>query len=82
MTQHLQSAGPERPSEVDGLRCALESRTVMAKEIGILMERHSIDDEQSFAYLVRLSQNQNVKLRLVAAGVAAAVSATTCGVPD
>jgi hypothetical protein len=54
----------------------------MAKEIGILMERHSIDDEQSFAYLVRLSQNQNVKLRLVAAGVAAAVSATTCGVPD
>jgi AmiR/NasT family two-component response regulator len=71
MMQLCQSAVPEQCSEVDGLRRALASRAVIAKAIGILMERHGIDDEQSFAYLVRMSQNQNIKLRLVAAGVVA-----------
>ena len=45
----------------------LESRTVIAKAIGILLERHSITDEESFARLVHMSQTQNVKLRDVAA---------------
>jgi hypothetical protein len=72
-----QDAVPEQQvSEVDELRCALESRTVIAKAIGILMERHRLDDEQAFAYLVRLSQNQNVKLRLIAADVVAETDKT------
>lgn len=71
MTQLQQTAAAEGPSEADGLRAALESRTVIAKAIGILMERHSTGDEQAFAYLVRLSQHRNAKLRLVAAGIVA-----------
>jgi AmiR/NasT family two-component response regulator len=71
MTQLQQTAAAEEPSEADGLRSALESRTVIAKAIGILMERHSTSDEQAFAYLVRLSQDRNVKLRLVATEIVA-----------
>jgi AmiR/NasT family two-component response regulator len=32
----------------------------------MLMERHAITDEQAFAYLRRLSQETNTKLRVVA----------------
>jgi len=35
------------------------------------MERYSISDERSFACLLRMSQTQNVKLRVIAAEVIA-----------
>ncbi len=52
---------------IQQLEQGLESRTLIGKALGICMERYNISDEQSFQFLVRISQNHNVKLRDVAA---------------
>jgi hypothetical protein len=48
------------------LRRAIETRTVIGQAIGILMERFGLDEADGFAYLTRISQSENVKLRDVA----------------
>lgn len=48
---------------------ALDSRTVIAQAIGMMMERYHIDAVRAFALLTRLSSHQNVKLRHIAAEV-------------
>jgi hypothetical protein len=48
---------------------ALESRRAIGMAIGIVMERYTIDDDRAFAFLVRVSQDSNVKLRDVAADI-------------
>jgi GAF domain-containing protein len=48
------------------LKEALASRKTIGQAIGIVMERFRIDEEQAFAFLVRTSQDGNVKLRAVA----------------
>jgi GAF domain-containing protein len=52
--------------EVQNLTEALETRTTIGKAMGIVMERYRLNDERAFAFLTRLSQHRNVKLRLVA----------------
>jgi hypothetical protein len=52
---------------VNQLEEGLESRTLIGKALGVCMERYSLSDEQAFQFLVRLSQDHNVKLRDVAA---------------
>lgn len=52
--------------EVSSLQEALETRTTIGKAMGIVMERYQLNDERAFAFLTRLSQHRNVKLRLVA----------------
>lgn len=52
--------------EVRGLEDALASRKVIGQAIGIVMERYQLTDERAFAFLTRLSQHRNVKLRFVA----------------
>jgi GAF domain-containing protein len=52
--------------EVTNLQEALSTRTTIGKAVGILMERFQLNDERAFAFLTRLSQNRNVKLRLIA----------------
>jgi hypothetical protein len=49
------------------LEHGLESRAVIGKALGICIERYSISEDQAFQFLVRISQEQNVKLRDVAA---------------
>ena len=51
---------------VQQLELGLESRSVIGKAIGICMERYGISDEHAFQFVVRLSQDHNVKLRIVA----------------
>ncbi len=51
---------------VTNLSEALETRTTIGKAIGLVMERFELDDERAFAFLVRLSQHRNAKLRDVA----------------
>ncbi|MDQ2846364.1 MAG: GAF and ANTAR domain-containing protein [Actinomycetota bacterium] len=46
---------------------AVDSRHLIGQAQGILMERFSINPEQSFAVLRRYSQNHNLKLNTVAA---------------
>ena len=54
---------------VDHYTSALESRRAIGMAIGIVMERYQIDDDRAFAFLVRVSQHSNVKLRDVAADI-------------
>ena len=51
---------------VETLNDALDSRSSIGAAIGIVMERYSLDRDSAFRFLVRLSQNGNVKLRAVA----------------
>ena len=48
------------------LSAALLTRKVIGQAIGILMERHGLDEDGAFAYLTRVSSHSNVKLRKVA----------------
>src|ERR1700712_3088011 len=57
--------------EIEGLRRALESRTVIGQAIGLVMAQERLTAEQGFAHLVRASSRTNVKLRDVAAAIVA-----------
>ena len=52
--------------EVENLNDALATRKVIGQAIGIVMERYGMSEDRAFAFLVRVSQTGNVKLRLVA----------------
>ena len=45
---------------------ALITRNVIGQAVGIVMERYTIDPDRAFAFLVRISQDTNTKLRTVA----------------
>jgi hypothetical protein len=53
---------------------ALATRNVIGQAVGILMERYKLDSERAFAFLVRLSQSSNTKLRQIADAVVAQVN--------
>lgn len=53
------------------LEHALGSRSVIDQAKGILMALHGVDAEQAFAMLVERSQQENVKVRVVAESVVA-----------
>ena len=53
------------------LSTALVTRKVIGQAIGILMERHALDEDGAFAYLTRVSSHTNVKLRSVAQEIVA-----------
>lgn len=52
--------------ESTGLMRALDTRKVVGQAQGIVMERFDLDGDRSLEFLMRLSQNRNVKLREVA----------------
>ena len=56
--------------EVDGLKTALGTRTLIGKAIGIIIEREGVNETEAFERLKTLSQHRNVKLRDIAVGVA------------
>lgn len=53
--------------QVEQLQTALDSRTVIAQAVGILMERHDMRAESAFSVLARVSSTTNRKVRDVAA---------------
>ena len=55
---------------------ALETRKTIGQAIGIVMERYQLDEHRAFAFLSRVSQASNVKLRTVAAELVEQVNAT------
>jgi GAF domain-containing protein len=59
-------------AEVSDLRRAMQTRETIGKAVGIVMERYKLADDRAFAFLARVSQNRNVKLRQVAEEVIAA----------
>jgi hypothetical protein len=58
--------------EVHNLQEAVRTRQSIGQAIGIVMERYRLTEERAFAFLTRLSQHRNVKLRLVAQELVAA----------
>ena len=52
--------------EREELNEGLQSRRVIGQAIGILMERYQMDEDRAFAFLVRASSHNNLKLRAVA----------------
>jgi len=58
--------------EVKTLREAVQTRTRIGQAVGIVMERYKIPEQQAFAFLTRLSQTRNVKLRVIAEELIAA----------
>lgn len=52
--------------EVHTLRAAIATRTVIGEAIGIVMKANDLDEERAFEFLIRVSQNINVQLRMVA----------------
>ena len=80
MTEELATVEPEVHElaaldaallEIDGLRQALESRTVIGQAVGILMHRGALTADAAFTQLVELSSHTNTKLRDVAREVVA-----------
>ena len=57
--------------ETEHLQTALRARDVIGQAKGILMERYKVDADEAFRMLVTASQTTNVKLRDIAAHLAA-----------
>lgn len=55
-----------RVRESDTLNAALESRSVIGQALGMIMERYQIEEKTAFAYLTRVSQTSETKIRDVA----------------
>jgi alanine racemase len=68
--------------QINQLEQGLESRTIIGKAIGVCMERYGISDEQAFQFLTRLSQDHNVKLRVVAAHLLERTASTAADAPE
>ncbi|MBV9855005.1 MAG: GAF and ANTAR domain-containing protein [Streptosporangiaceae bacterium] len=64
---------------IDELRSGMSSRAVIDQAIGIIMAQRHCGPREALAMLRRISNDRNVKLREVAAGVVQAVAA---GRPD
>jgi GAF domain-containing protein len=58
---------------------ALESRAVVNQAVGVLMSQRGMTAEQAFTEMSRQSQNTNVKLREIAAGLLEGLPAQTAG---
>ena len=50
---------------------ALDPREEIGRAVGIVMDRYQVDPERAFAFLVQVSQSENIKLREVAARLVA-----------
>jgi hypothetical protein len=59
--------------QLENLHEAIRSRTTIGQAVGIVMERYRLSEDRAFAFLTRLSQHRNVKLRQVAEEIVAAV---------
>jgi AmiR/NasT family two-component response regulator len=56
--------------EVDGLKIALGTRTLIGKAIGVIIEREGVNETEAFEMLKTMSQHRNVRLRDIAARLA------------
>ena len=50
----------------ESMRQAVRSHSTIGQAIGIVMERHQLDPDRAFSYLVRISQATNTKARTIA----------------
>jgi GAF domain-containing protein len=63
--------------QVEQLSEALHTRTDIGIAVGIVMERYGVDRDRAFAFLVRNSNDRNVKIRLLAQQIIAGAFPST-----
>ncbi|HWJ82180.1 MAG TPA: GAF and ANTAR domain-containing protein [Nocardioides sp.] len=63
---HQAAVALDYAREIDGVREAVQSRGIIGQAVGIVMERFRLDDARAFGFLVRLSQDSNVRVRALA----------------
>ena len=73
--QHQSSMAIGYAQEIENLQEAVRTRKTIGQAVGIVMERYELNDQRAFAFLTRLSQQRNVKLRLIAEDFVAASEA-------
>lgn len=64
--RHQAAMAIDYAREIHNLQEAVRTRSTIGTAVGIVMERYHLTDERAFAFLTRLSQDGNVKLREVA----------------
>jgi hypothetical protein len=64
--QHQSAIAIAYAHEVVSLRDAIETRQMIGQAVGIVMERYGLSEQRAFAFLARLSQDSNIKLRVLA----------------
>ncbi|WP_211222068.1 GAF and ANTAR domain-containing protein [Nocardioides halotolerans] len=52
--------------QISQLEEAIETRSLIGRAVGVVMERYGLDEARAFAFLTRLSSTEEVKLRVVA----------------
>jgi hypothetical protein len=70
--QHQAAMAIDYAREIEDLREAVRTRTMIGTAVGIVMERYHLTDDRAFAFLTRLSQDGNIKLREIARRLIAA----------
>jgi AmiR/NasT family two-component response regulator len=68
---HQAAVALDYAREIDNLQEAMRTRQLIGRAVGIAMERYQLNEERAFAFLARVSQTRNVKLRAVAEEVVA-----------
>jgi ANTAR domain len=63
---HQAAVALDYAREIENLREAIQTRQRIGRAVGIVMERYQLPEERAFAFLARVSQTRNVKLRDVA----------------
>jgi hypothetical protein len=63
---HQAATALDYAREIKNLREAVRTRQSVGRAVGIVMERYGLSEERAFAFLARVSQTRNVKLRDVA----------------
>ena len=63
---HQSAMAIDYAREIESVRQAVVSRGVIGQAVGIVMERFRLDDARAFGFLVRMSQEQNIKVRVLA----------------
>lgn len=64
--RHQAAMAIDYAREIHNLREAVRTRGMIGTAVGVVMERYHLTDERAFAFLTRVSQDGNVKLRDVA----------------
>lgn len=63
---HQSAVALEFARKIDQLEEAVTTRQLIGQAVGVVMERFQVDDARAFGFLTRLSNQENLKLRLVA----------------
>jgi len=63
---HQSAMALDYAQQVTQLKEAVRSRQLIGQAVGMVMERFQVDEARAFGFLTRLSNDQNLKLRVVA----------------